>query len=681
MARTPKDSEKKANFKTNVNPQPEMLSPEQFIKHFNDAMENLKKLEQEQRGRRSVELVVTHNDPIQLILAGDLHLGSFATNKEMCDNLLEYLLKTPNAILVLLGDQIEGFKAAYAATNVATSMPGLSNQIDYFYHYFFKPLADAGKIAGMVTGYWGHEGWVNDATTLNIGAVLTRHHPDIPLIANGGTLTVRFENGQKVDTKIFHNPSGTSKNDPVYGLRNAAQTVDPAARSDVYTSGHIHRAAVVSESYPGLTRVVNLVQGGTPKSSVDGDNTDAFGERLGLSSTDPWLQSVVIRPQKGRRGTPNSSSEIIYPAISAAQGELVLAALELLNSTEADNTTGELLGQIYNEFPSPTAKVNPQRSRVTSSPADLLLDHSFANRKALPEDKQKEGQLRPLYEKVAWRINTQLPITVYPVSNVRFGSWHESKPNLAVEEYMREVAKDPYAYAIYLRNIIAKDTATQPERLQTLERFINFIKTTEGHTLGVLLDDGLGSKSWLKRMGKTDDARPLAAGSHVSAETGAKLLHHLSTLNLSVGPNEGFANNVQYPFQLIDRMLGHGSFNSTSGTMKMYKLYSSSRPAVMVGGHMPVSGVGQFYDNSNQFTRTPVLISPGWWSSFVDTTGTRSKGGLPGQAVILIPGAKQSESMLIPTSTADQTELLSRALTLYFGAELLGLIPKLAKNK
>ncbi len=676
MARKNTSTKEKSPFKVGK-VEPVSLTPDQFITEFDTAMVALKKLEMQQRGKRVVELKVNHSDPIQLVLAGDLHLGSFATNKEMCDNLKQYLLDTPNAVLVLLGDEIEGFKAKYATTNVATTMPGLQTQLDYFYYEFFKPLADAGKIGGVVSGYWGHNGWAHDDTTINIWQVMIRHNEDIPLIANGGLLKVRFKNGQTSETQVHHNPPGSSQIDPVHGLRKTAQTRNPSNRPDNFAAGHLHRAMVSSEFQPGADKVTNYVQAGTPKASVPGDNTDVFGEKLGLSHTDPWVQGLVLQPKKGRPGRKGSRPEVQYPFISADQGALVYGALEILNKTEKSGSTADIMGQIYEQFPGPNVSYQSRRSTVSSSPADMLEISKKQLRTKDEQDKITGADIKPLYETVTYDIQTMLPITINPIGNARLGSWHEANQNTPVERFNEQVAADPYGFAIYLRNVLDKDVAKDPQRLDILQRYINMVAAMDGRALGVMLDTSLGNKSWLKRLGDQYSDRPIAAGSYLASQTNAKLIHHLSTVNVAVGPQYGYANKPVYPMQTADRLLRHGSYTSTKGIKRLYDLHTSDRPAVMMGGHMPVSGVSQFYDRTNNFTDTPITLSPGWWSKFVDTTGTRSKGGRPGQGVILVPGREQSEAMMIPTSSADQTEYLSQAMTLLVGAGLLGIANKL----
>ena len=652
---------------------PDGLTSEQFIQEFDTAIAALQKLEMQQRGKRVVELRVNHSDPIQLILAGDLHLGSFATNKEMIDQLRDYLLSTPNAVLVLMGDEIEGFKAQYASTNVLTTIPGLQTQLDYFYNSFFKPLAAAGKIAGVVSGYWGHNGWAHDDTTINIWAAMTRHHSGVPLIANGGRLKVRFRNGKTTEVQVHHNPPGKSQVDPVHGLRKAAQIQNPANRPEIVGGAHTHRAMVVTEWYPGVNKQTDLVQAGTPKSSTPGGNTDPFGEKLGLGLADPWLQGVVIKPPKGRRGTKKYQPEVRLPFISYQQGLVVQAALELLNQTEKTGTTAEILEQIHEKFPKPKVTYVPARSRVTESPAERVDVLNKRLKTKNGEDRLTAKDIAPLYEGLSYDIQTHLPIVVHAVANARLGSYHEQQANLPIEEYLNQLAQDQYAFVVFLRNIMDKDSGKDPSRLEILQRYIDMVDVMDGRVLGVMLDGNLGSKAWLKRLGELCDLKPISAGSYLSLKTHAKLIHHMSTISLAVGPEGGFVDKTFYLMQTVDRLLRHGSFSSTKGIKRIYDLYAADRPSVMMGGHMPVAGTGQFYDRTNLYTQTPVLLSPGWWAQFVDTTGTRSKGGKPGQAVILMPGTNQSDAMVIPTSSEEQTREVSRAVTLWAGVQLLNL--------
>lgn len=666
----------KSNFRVE-SVSPRDLSPEVFVDEFDKALAALKKLEKAQRGKREIEVKVNHNGPIEVIMAGDLHLGSFATDMEMVEDLRDYLLETENAVLILMGDEIEGFKARYATTNVAGSMPNLQNQLDYFYFKFFKPLADAGKITGVVSGYWGHPGWMHDDTTANPWAIMTRHHPDIPLIANGGVMKFRFKNGRGSDLMIFHNPPGNSKVDPIHGIRDRAQNMNPANRPNIYGAAHKHQAMTSKEHPANADDPIVLIQTGTPKGSNPDleANTDAFGEKAAMvPHTAPWTQGVVLQPPYGRKGYSNSKPKVEYPFISKDQGSQVFGALTLLEEATRLNVLDEVLEEILDQYPEPDVVYSPGRSKVSDRPADLQTLHNSQLRSINVEDNVTQGDLRPLYKTVSYRVKTPLPIQVHAFSNARFGSIHELSPNLPVERYTEIISQNPYAFAIYLRNMMDEKVPGKKRRMDALDRYIAMVELMENRALGVLLDGSLGHTSWLKRLGDDHHLRPVAAGSLLSSRTDTKLLHSMSYVNLSVGPNPNYRDNIRYPIQVVDKLFMYGSNTAPKGIKRVYDLMSEDRPAILMGGHTPVSAVGQLYDSSNLYTPNPVLVSPGTWAKFIGTKqiGQRHKGGEPGQAVILVPGVDQSEAMMIPTSNIEETQMLMDAMTLYVGSELIG---------
>ena len=132
-----------------------------------EAIALLQEVERNNMGREEITIKVNHNDPVMILCASDLHVGSITTDHKAILNLRDYALGHENVGMVLLGDEVEGLKEAYLNTNTARTPIDFQQQIDLLRSAFLQPLAEKGKILAMVSGYWGHPGWAEDATTIN----------------------------------------------------------------------------------------------------------------------------------------------------------------------------------------------------------------------------------------------------------------------------------------------------------------------------------------------------------------------------------------------------------------------------------------------------------------------------------------------------------------------------------
>ncbi len=196
-----------------ISPRP--LSPEKEAVMALEAIERLQEIERNYIGADKVEINGGWG-PVSVLNIGDLHVGSLATDHDAIWTIRDWVLSSPKHALILSGDEIEGLKQEYMNTNMARTPLDVSKQILLLREKFLKPLR--GHILCMVSGYWGHPGWVEDTTTVNPW-IMMAEGLGIPIIKNGGALTIRFANGHEQSVIVAHNPPESSKYDPVYGLR------------------------------------------------------------------------------------------------------------------------------------------------------------------------------------------------------------------------------------------------------------------------------------------------------------------------------------------------------------------------------------------------------------------------------------------------------------------------------
>lgn len=648
-----------------------------------DAIDRLQKISLGFASKEEVVKRVAVDHPVKVYVVGDLHFGHISADGREIVELKNQILTDPYAAVVFVGDEIEGWTTKYPATSTSGTHADAQQQIEMIKALLFRPLAEQGRVLAMVGDYFGHPGWINEASTIDPWRLMAQipevermeeqlkmyNAYKVQIITNGGLLHFDFPNGHRQTMRVFHYPEGKSKFDPVHGLREQAITQSVDIRPDGLVQGHIHHAAIAKEHYAGTDIPVYFISSGTVKGSSEDTPRDAFGKRIGRPfRTDPIGQGVIIVPRhRGDRFNRN------YPFISFDQGDIAGAALDLLNTTESQNTTKELLQQIQAKD-TPQIQLIDKQSRVTrkNSPygEQTKKTKPETNGKTKdPDDEPPERyptRLAPVLDTLTYNIDTHLPMALHLIANARAGASVEGYADL--KDYQTKfIVNNPHSLIVYLRNMIDKDL-DKTEARQALERLIKLMTPVKKQTIALLLDRNL-------RRSKLE----YPPGTYISQTTGVPLIHHLSMIKIAVGP--GTSTLVDKPIYIgafADNLERSGSY--TKPTFGLRRLYDGRpvKPGYMTGGHLQNSGTMTFYHLGNSETNYPVLIAPGWWSKYVNTIGTGNvrEGALPGQAIIFMPGRSKDDYMVFPTANADETKYMHDALLLLKGLELLGLDPK-----
>ena len=612
----------------------------------------------------SVSFAIEHDRPIQVFSLGDLHLGSLNTDQTLVKELVAYILSTPDVYVVMTGDEIEGRKKGYLSTNAVSTVGTATQQMELFRTMVLKPLVDAGRVMGMVTDYWGHNGWVQDASTADPWKEIIRDL-DVNLVTQGGHINVEFASGKVVPVQVFHSARGKSQYDPNHAGRKVQQAQDAGTREGTVFSAHIHRAGIVNENQPDsvLAKVrkhvgvisddpsLVLVQNGTFK-SVNGDlPQDPFGKKLGLPLADKGGQSIEIFSASDGR-------VLRYPTMTDKHGAVIHTAMEVLNSLESQQMTDEIRERIQSEVEDkPTVRFARELSPTISEEEETFL----------PD----EGSLRDV---VWYDIESKLPIRVEFGQNVRFGS-----KDAGVERYKRYLAdtlKDnPHVFLAILRNMVDKQTARSRSRDSVLENVVAAHLPYEEQLLLLMKDSSLKQAAWQRDIGSGDrlSSYGLDPVHELSKRLSVPTVHNKSVLAISLGAAGNMLHRTTYTALLLDKLGNNMSSEKPSfGHFRQYQqeLY---KPGIMAGGHSRGSGFSSQFDTSNQETDAPIFIAPGWWSDFdAMGKGNMSPGVKPGASVILMPGSESSEYMAFGAADTAQSKELHDALMLYVGLQELG---------
>lgn len=652
--------------------QPERISQDERSMRIIKAIQEMQAVERDYIGLDEATIQVNHDRPLKIYTVADLHMGSIATDYDAIIEFRDAVLADENAGLILLGDEIEGLIQKYLDSNAARTIPDVHQQIDLIKNVFIKPLAEKGKIFGMVSGYFGHPGWTQDVSTINTWMMMADEF-GIPIIKNGGLLKFRYLSGHKQSIRIYHNPPGKSKYDPVFGLREAIQSI---SGPDAAVAGHTHRSGIAKENEPninnGESEAKIYVNTGAYKGSNENLPPDRFGVKLGLPLADKPGQGMISY----LIGNGENAKRDLWPALTTQQLNLVQLALEMMNYTESAGTTAEFMGIIQDKIAKPSTIFVDDKSKKVATP----YDESPKKDKDNKTYRELYGDIvTNQYDTAFWNIISDLPISVDFVQNIREGS--NSSGHDALETYMtRRFSENSYAFIAFLRNIVDMDAAINPKRKQILDNLVALGVKYPGQVLAVLHDPSLRNNAWKKSVGKENGQGPIPAGSYLANGMDAKLIRHKSIIKVAVGPSSSSEQKPTYSIMTLDKQgkSGGSTNRPTYGLSRIYDKQTQNKPGIVAGGHLAMSGFSSKPDRSNEETEAPTFVASGWWADTVDTEGEGNSGpgAIAGQSTILAPGTKPEDYIVIPTANPEETQLFHEALILLYGLQILGLTNK-----
>jgi len=637
-------------------------SPKFPIEKTIQAIEALQELENNfYMGAKEVVQRVPFNDPLLLWVLSDLHLASLSTNPREAQKFVQTILSNPHAGVIAAGDIINSIKGAYLRTNVDHTAFGISKQIAFARALVLEPLAKEGRIASFTSNHVAHEGWADDFT-INLWSQLVEGL-NIPLLRNGGILKIIFPNSHAKNFQIFHNTPNRSSKDPLHGVHVIAQKYSASNCPDAVIGAHIHHAGVAVENTSEGSVV--LVQAGT----LEGNNNNhPFGVKMGWDGTDPLGQNLIA--QTRRRNQPEKR---LYPTMTIKHGEIAHKAITLFDRTESQRITDELIETIHHKLEDkPKIIFNSRKSRKSKEP---YRENGPFN--PLEQHRQDYAQQ---FRLAAYNIISQLPMQLIFLSGSRLGS---SRANLQnTRETINLIASNPHRTALLLRGIIDDKVSGNPNRFTIVNASVQLFRPISQQILGLMLDTGLLSDSWRKKIGREDTGQPFAVGTYMAKtiRPNLPLLENSSTISLTIGPK---GSRLSYTGNIHDHLAGRGrSAKATAGLRSIYHDIVPQKRGFTVGGHMLKSGFSTIHDPYNPETFNPHFLAPGWladnalWSSKANLM----PGGPGGLSLIFMPGKSQKDYLVFPTGSQDETKYLHTALLLYSGLNQLNLTHQVLKR-
>ena len=171
-------------------------------------------------------------EKLEIILMGDMHMGSKYYDEDMHKEVIDYCLKKKTQI-ILMGDQIEAATRDSVGAGVYEQSEIIDKQLEHFNH-LMKPLANEGLILGMHAG--NHEMRLYKSSGLDITKFMAKQLK--VKYFSWGKLHYFVVGKQGYKLYTTHGASGTrlawTKIKSVLDLSNLAD-------AEIYAMGHLHQ--------------------------------------------------------------------------------------------------------------------------------------------------------------------------------------------------------------------------------------------------------------------------------------------------------------------------------------------------------------------------------------------------------------------------------------------------------
>lgn len=171
-------------------------------------------------------------EKLELILMGDMHMGSKYYDEEMHKKMIDYCYKKKTQI-ILMGDQIETATRDSVGSGIYEQNEIVDQQLEHFNH-LMKPLADAGLILGMHAG--NHEMRLFKSSGLDITKWMAKQ------------LGVRYFSWAKMHYLIvgsqgykIYSTHGASGTRLAWTKIKSALDMSNIAEAEIYAVGHLHQ--------------------------------------------------------------------------------------------------------------------------------------------------------------------------------------------------------------------------------------------------------------------------------------------------------------------------------------------------------------------------------------------------------------------------------------------------------
>lgn len=179
-----------------------------------------------------LQYTLSEDKPIYIIPISDVHFGAFECNSHKLKAVIDLIQNTPNCYTILLGDLAETATKESVGMAMFGEDEHLPDQIKLLCNAL-KPLADQGKILGMLTG--NHEMRVAQLIGIN-PMELVADKIGAPYLGFQGYIMVQVGT-QKYKIMCHHGVGGGAS---MAGKVKSVERLASVAEADIHIAGHTH---------------------------------------------------------------------------------------------------------------------------------------------------------------------------------------------------------------------------------------------------------------------------------------------------------------------------------------------------------------------------------------------------------------------------------------------------------
>jgi len=180
---------------------------------------------------------------VRLCPIGDCHIGSPDFNREFFEFIMSWIYKNPNVVVIGMGDYID-LATLTSPTTPFTQQTSGTQQAKELMKYF-KPLADEGRLIGLLLG--NHEYRLNKHAGVDI-VDLACDMLDVPYLGVGEFVQLNTHRNGNTEKYIIYATHGSSAASTPGGKLNAQYRQSFSVGAELYLSGHTHHLSAHKEN-------------------------------------------------------------------------------------------------------------------------------------------------------------------------------------------------------------------------------------------------------------------------------------------------------------------------------------------------------------------------------------------------------------------------------------------------
>jgi len=560
-------------------------------------------------------------------------------------------------LMVTHANIVEGVSNKFISTNTIKVGLDLDKQEDYA-REVLRPLDENGQLI-VVGGNPCHGGWAEKTATHDPTPRLVG--PKTPLLYSGGQIHY-YLNGKRVgNVEVYHNAGkGRTQLSPEGSERARSREVPfgHPDRPDAVIGAHMHQLTaaqdVVRSPIDRKDHVTVLGQVGAEKGTRD--NPDRFLVGMGVPPRNQPGDiggGLAMIWKKDSRGKVAS-----YPVVGYNRANILFEAERLWEDAQRTGTMKELSEQLL---------TNKQIGDT-----GMILNERKCEVRLADKAARSEGNA-PLYKTVAYDIDTNLPVRINFIGNLRIGS--TSYERKKVDTILNDINSNPWAYYFVTRRLVNEGVSASSNRLEFLEDMANTFGKAKESILGIMLTDELRAQRWtkpIKRKGE-EEIEKLYPGdwlycNSIIKDTPLIMPETVSFLNLKSRKTE-----KSYTLYIRDKLSHFSSLiNPPHGLTRIKQVWGINADA-LIGGCTEVVGWRSWMRQSGPLE----VVVPGGFSEYTEKgVGNRVDYPTGGQGIIIFPNQKNIYSF----ATYEDGRDMHQALWLREGYSQLGLLPDLMKK-